>query len=131
LSDGTLEVTMSRHSRWRWLTIAIALSAATPATAGKKTRNSVAKCASFDQRDREDETGVDLSVTSACEPKLACGIKWTLVCAPGTKRSSRHREGVAFQLENGQSDGATASAERCGADGWEISDITWSCEPVR
>jgi hypothetical protein len=124
-----------RPWRARWLAVAIGLSIALPATADtpakkKKPRNRVADCASFDQRDRADENGVDFTIASRCEPKLACGIKWTLTCSPGTKKAARTREGAAFELENGQSDGASASADRCGPDGWEISDITWSCEPL-
>src|SRR5688500_7983052 len=107
---------MPRRRRWRWLAVAIGLSIALPATADtpakkKKPRNRVAECASFDQRDRDDETGVDFTIASRCEPKLACGIKWTLTCAPGTKKAARTREGAAFELENGQSDGASASAD--------------------
>jgi len=125
---------MSRHPRWRWLTYAIALSCvASSASADKKVkkrRNSVGECASFDQRDRESEDGVDLTITSSCEPTLACAIKWSLTCAPGSKRASRTREHASLQLSTGESKDVTASADRCGADGWAISEITWSCEPV-
>lgn len=97
----------------------------------KPKRQSVADCASFDQRDRADEDGVDFTIASRCEVKLRCGIQWALTCAPGTKQAKKTRQGVAFELENGHSEAVTASATTCGFEGWEISDISWSCQPVK
>jgi len=76
----------------------------------KKPKLNIDDCASFTQLDREEEDGVDFAIASSCEVKLACGIKWTLVCAPGTKQSKKTRGAVAFELDTGGSDGATASA---------------------
>ena len=119
--------------RARWLAIAIALSFLSPAAladSAKKKRKSVAACASFDQRDREDEDGVDFVIANSCEIKLACGVKWSLTCAPGTKKAKTTREAAAFELEDGKTEETTASADRCGAGSWELTDISWSCEPV-
>jgi len=129
---------MRSPPRARWLICAIALSSMpssvladddTPAKK-KKPKLNIDDCASFTQLDREEEDGVDFAIASSCEVKLACGIKWTLVCAPGTKQSKKTRGAVAFELDTGGSDGATASAGTCGYHGWEIRDISWSCEPV-
>jgi len=99
------------------------------AAEGKK-KVPVSECASFDQQDREDEDGVDLTVSSGCEVKLACSVKWTVTCAPDSKHPKRKKEAVTFDLENGQSQTASASVTACGLKGWEITDISWSCDPV-
>lgn len=127
---------MRHPTRARWLLAAGAVAAfstvSTSAADPKPKRaKSLGDCASFDQRDREDEDGVDFTIESRCEPKLACSIKWSLTCAPGTKKAKKTREAVAFQLENGQSESHTASAAACGFDGWQIGDIVWSCDPVK
>lgn len=126
---------MRPHTRARWLLGAVVLCFVSPSALAddkakkKRPKQSVDDCATFHQVDREDEDGVDFSIHSTCDVKLSCGIKWTLVCAPGSKKLKRTREQVAFELEYGGSDGATASAGTCGFDGWEITDITWSCQP--
>lgn len=122
--------------RARWLAMAIALSTFAPnaladEAPAKKKKKSVEACATFDQKDRESGDGVDLSIASSCGAKLSCSIKWSLTCSPGTKREKKTWEGVAFELERGQTDGANASANRCDEDdGWEIGSITWSCDPI-
>lgn len=128
---------MRHPTRVRWLlasSLAVAaLSTVSTSAADPKPKRSksIGDCASFDQRDREDEDGVDFTIGSRCEPRLACSIKWSLTCAPGTKKAKKIREGVAFELDNGQSESHTASAAACGFDGWVIGDITWSCDPVK
>lgn len=123
-------------SRARWPICAVALCCLSPsvladAGGGKKKKDrSIDSCASFTQTDREDEDGVDFTVASSCDVKLSCGIKWSLTCAPGTKKAKTFREGAAFELDTGTSETATASTARCGHTGWEIAEITWRCEPV-
>ncbi len=119
--------------RARWLAFAIALSCLAPtavADSGRKKDKSVDSCTSFDQRDRADEDGTDFVVTNSCDIKLACGVKWTLTCAPDTRKEKTTRHGAAFELEDGQSEETEASTAACGNAGWEISKISWSCEPV-
>jgi hypothetical protein len=119
--------------RARWLTFAIALSFFTPAALAdstRKKRRSIESCASFDQVDRADEDGVDFVVGNSCDIKLSCGVKWSLTCAPGGKKEKTTRHGAAFELEDGQTGGAEASTSECGNAGWEISNISWSCEPI-
>ena len=118
----------SRH-HGRWLCIAIALSFASPA-AFAEGKKSIADCTSFNERELDEEAGVDFTIDNKCEVKVSCGIKWTLTCAPGTKKAKKTREQVAFEIESGMSDGTTASTEACGYHGWQISDVTWSCEPT-
>jgi len=121
--------------RARWLAVAIALSTLAPDALAddqpsKKKKRSVASCATFDQRDRSDDAGVELSIASTCEARLSCSIKWALTCSPGGKHEKKTWEGAAFELDTGESQGATASASTCGDAGWEISSITWSCDPM-
>ena len=124
---------MRSTRRARWLAFAIALSFFTPAAladSGRKKRRSIESCASFDQRDRADEDGVDFVVTNSCDIKLACGVKWSLTCGPDTRKEKKTRHGAAYELEDGQTEETEASTTDCGNSGWSISDISWSCEPI-
>lgn len=124
---------MRSTRRARWLSFAIALSMFTPAAladSGRKKRKSIDSCTSFDQRDRESEDGVDLVVANSCDIKLACGVKWSLTCSPDSKKEKKTRHGAAFELEDGQTEDTEALASDCGNASWQISDISWSCEPI-
>jgi hypothetical protein len=126
---------MRTPRRAQWLCFAIALSFLSPAALAEgnkksKKKKSIAECTSYDERELEDENGVEMTITNSCEAKLSCGIKWTLTCAPHTKRAKKTRGAVVFDLESGTSDGTTATTETCGFDGWEITDVTWSCDPA-
>ncbi|MCA9677686.1 MAG: hypothetical protein H6709_14625 [Kofleriaceae bacterium] len=96
----------------------------------KKAGKSVARCVAFDQRDRDDEDGVDFHVSSTCEIRLSCTIKWSLTCSPGTKKQKTTWEGFSFELDNGEAADHTASASACGNAGWSLDHISWSCEPI-
>jgi hypothetical protein len=96
-----------------------------------KHKRSLADCTTFSEHDRDDGGGVDMSVASTCEAKLSCGINWTLTCAPGTKREKQVKQGYAFDLDNGQSDGTTASSDVCGDEAWSVGDVSWSCAPSK
>ena len=125
--------------RTRWARCALALLAvavaASPALAetkkkkraGKK-KTPVSACASFDQRDREDE-GVDLVVGNQCDVKLSCAVSWTLTCAPDTAKRTRTPERTSFALDTGSSQSTLASPATCGNAGWMIDDVTWTCQP--
>ena len=115
----------------RWPLVAVAVASLCPsALADSPHKKKIEDCASFDQRELDDDAGVELTIANRCEVKLACSIKWTLTCAPGSKRAKKSKGGAVFDLESGTSDGATASAESCGFDGWEIADVSWSCKPT-
>jgi hypothetical protein len=98
------------------------------ADADKKKRQSIKDCTSFDQVDRTDDDAVDLTVSNRCEATLACSIRWQLVCAPGTRKAKRSKHASTFELAPDASETATASAAACGFEGWEISEISWSCD---
>ncbi len=122
---------MRSPRRARWLICAIALLVTPEALADDKpAKHKALDCVSFDQRDRTDGVGVELEIASSCAPTVSCSIKWELTCAPDTKREKTTKHGVAFELEDGESDGADASAAVCEDESWEIRSITWSCEPV-
>ena len=117
--------------RAQWLCFAIALSSLAPsalADKDKKKKASIADCTSFDERELDDDAGVELTITNSCEAKLSCGIKWTLTCGPGSKRSKKIRQAAVFLIDSGMSDGTTASSEACGLDGWEITGVSWTCD---
>jgi hypothetical protein len=127
--------------RARWATLALALTIAVPAIAdvgtsdtaspdGKKKKRSISECTSFDQRDRDTEDGVDFTINNSCTVPVACSMRWTVTCAPQSKkRRSRKSDSHAFQLAADAGIKLTASAERCGDDGWSVDDISWSCNP--
>jgi hypothetical protein len=115
----------------RWPTVAVALVLVCPsALADGHHKMKIDDCTRFDQTELDDDAGVQFTIQNKCEVKLSCGIKWTLTCAPGTKRAKKTKEGAAFDLESDTSDGTTALADGCGYDGWEIDDVAWSCEPA-
>lgn len=127
------------RARWAFCALALCLlapaatadpDAEAPKKKDRPSKKSIAACTSFDQRDRADEDGVDFVFASSCETKLACGVKWTLTCAPGTKSAKKTKEAVAFSLDTGTGEEVTASAAACGYHGWEIAQITWSCQPT-
>jgi len=94
-------------------------------------RRPVSACTRFDQR-ASGEDAVDLVVANRCAIPVDCSVTWTVTCAPESpKRRSTKREGAAFRLEPTTSQTTTASAARCGGDGWQITAITWSCAPAR
>ncbi len=129
-----------RNSPWgmRQGALALALAGltlltATPAEAGgkrakKSAKKSLADCSSIDQTDRSDEDGLDFTSQNSCGVPVACTIKWTVVCAPDVRsRRSVRSESAMLTMQDGQ--GASASAiASCGADGWSIKDITWTCD---
>jgi hypothetical protein len=129
-----LEEPMRTTRRARWALFALALSLVIPtqlATADKKKR-SVDDCTSFDQKDRDDEEGVDFSIQNSCSMPVACSLQWTVTCAPESKkRKSRKRDSHSFQLDASNGITLTASTARCGDDGWQVDDISWSCAPAR
>ncbi len=97
----------------------------------KKAGKSLAACTSFDQVDRDDEDGVDLSVSSTCDVKMSCTIKWRLTCSPDSKKKRKSTwEGYSFELEGIASGQTTAAATSCGNNSWSIDSISWSCQPL-
>jgi hypothetical protein len=125
---------MRTTARARWATLALALTLALPtqlaAADGKK--KSVDECTSFDQQDRDDDDGVDFTIHNSCSMPVACSIRWTLTCAPESKkRRSRKTDSHAFQLDAANGITLAASTAKCGDDGWSIDDISWACAPAR
>ena len=131
--------------RARWVTYALALAIAIPSTLAttasaedktptvtKKKRRSVAECTSFDQRDRDEEDGVDFAVHNACAIPVSCSVSWALTCAPESrKRKSRRHDNKRFQLDAAHGISVTATTTHCGDDSWSIDRISWSCEPAK
>ena len=120
-------------ARWAWCALAL-VSLIAPASAQPdkhERKKTVGDCATFDQKENPDAT-VDFTVTNACTIKVECSVTWSVTCAPDSpkRRSSKH-EGASFNLETSQAKTSTASAARCGDDGWSIDDVTWSCAPSK
>ena len=118
----------------RWAVCGLALVIAKPSLAdrgdSKLVRRSIAECTGFDQRDRDSEDGVDISVRNGCEIALRCTVSWKLTCAPESKKRRRDLRGaVDFLLPTSAEKSVTASSGSCGYDGWQLSDVQWSCRP--
>jgi hypothetical protein len=125
---------MTRSARGALCAVVLAL-VCSPAVAGprkskaaKKTRVSIASCTSFDQRDRDDD-GVDVVVSNQCEVRLACSVSWSLACVPAAGKTRRSQHGQAFSLAIEASETTSITPEACGNDGWEIDNVSWSCQP--
>ncbi len=125
----------ARGARWAGCALAItAVCASMSARADKhvkKAKGSVADCASFDQKDSGDDA-VDFTITNSCTIDVECSVTWSLTCAPDApKRRSKKFEGASFTLASTEARTTTASASRCGDDGWSIDDVSWSCAPAK
>lgn len=121
-----------RSTSWaRWATCALAIMIIVPAaTAGDGgAKRSIAKCTSFDQTDRDEET-VDLTIHNSCTIPVDCSISWRVVCAPESKkRRAVHPGSKKVALESAGTTSAQASAAVCGDDSFAIDSIQWSCAP--
>jgi hypothetical protein len=118
-----------RAALWaRWATCALAISICVPALADRG-RRSLDTCTRFDQVDQGDDK-VAFTFHNACSIALECSVSWRLVCAPeSAKRRSAHPGSASFQLADGSSQSATASASVCGSEAWVIDSVRWRCEP--
>ncbi|HVV88577.1 MAG TPA: hypothetical protein VHE35_36285 [Kofleriaceae bacterium] len=120
----------------RGVLCALALAAlCSPAAAGphkktvKRAKVSIASCTSFDQLDRDTDDGVDLVVSNRCDVRLACSVSWSLTCRPAEGKSRRSQHGEAFSLATDATQSTAATIDACGNDGWQIDDVSWSCQP--
>jgi len=102
----------------------------TQAPTVKANKKSLATCTSFDQTDKDDDT-VTFSIKSSCEIPIDCTVQWRLVCAPTSKsRRAEHAKLVTFTAMGQSSSQSTdAGGGECGADSWEIDQVSWSCTP--
>lgn len=93
-------------------------------------KKSLATCTSFEQTDKDDDT-VEFAVTSTCDIPVDCTVSWKLVCAPKSKtRRAEHPASKIFaKMGSSTTSKVDASAGECGADAWEIDQVTWSCTP--
>jgi hypothetical protein len=112
----------------RWLSFALVLLASSSLVFAEG-RRSLASCTSFDQRDKDD-VSVQFTIKNSCTVPVDCAITWRVVCAPQSKkRRAVHAKSVKLALTEASSSSAEASAAVCGDDAFEISGISWSCQP--
>ena len=120
----------------RWVGSALALvslvvSSPINADTAKKKKLAVSDCATFDQKDSGEAT-VDFTVDNSCSIAVECTVTWSVTCAPDSrKRRSKKFEGASFTLAATEVKTTTATADRCGDDGWSIDDVSWSCAPSK
>lgn len=121
-----------RSTTWaRWASCALAIMIAVPAATADQggSKKSIARCTSFDQVDKDEDT-VELTIHNSCTIPVDCEITWRLVCAPESKsRRATHKRSAKFTLTSTGQQAATASAAVCGDDGWTMDGVSWSCEP--
>ncbi|HET9622844.1 MAG TPA: hypothetical protein VFP84_15830 [Kofleriaceae bacterium] len=92
---------------------------------------SVTSCASFAQRE-EGDAKVAFTIRNACAMPLDCTVSWQVTCAPESKkRRAVHADRTKLTLPEGTAASAEASAAACGADGWVIDAVQWSCQPAK
>ncbi|MEZ4360693.1 MAG: hypothetical protein R3B48_10960 [Kofleriaceae bacterium] len=95
----------------------------------QRARQSVSRCASFDQVDK-DEVSLELTVRNGCTMPLDCRVSWRLVCAPeAKKRRTITPSSVNFTVQSSAARATEISAAACGDDAWVIRDVSWRCEP--
>lgn len=106
------------------------LSSLQPATADTPSggKRSLARCTSFDQREK-DETSLELTIKNSCTIPIDCSVSWQLVCAPESKKRRKvTAESTAFTLSTDATQVTALSAAACGDDAWLIRGVTWRCD---
>ncbi len=89
-------------------------------------QRSLTSCPAFHQS-RVGNEGLRLELRNSCAFPVACTLTWAVHCrgaseSPGERSSS-------LELAIGAADSVVASGAACGADGWDIDGIRWSCQP--
>lgn len=104
------------------------LASLQPAAADTARKRSLARCTSFDQREK-DETSLELTIKNACTIPIDCSVSWQLVCAPESKKRRKvTSESTAFTLSTDSTQVTALSAAACGDDAWLIRGVTWRCD---
>jgi hypothetical protein len=87
----------------------------------------IRSCPAFHQS-RAGGDGLRFELHNTCKFPVACELSWAVHCrgaaeSPGTRSSH-------LDLAVGASDAVLASGSACGAEGWDIDDIHWTCQAV-
>ena len=85
----------------------------------------IRSCPAFHQS-RAGDDGLRFELHNTCKFPVACELSWAVHCrgaaeSPGPRSSH-------VDLAVGASDGVLASGSACGAAGWDIDDIHWTCQ---
>ncbi len=101
-------------------------SAAAPGRARSVPRKKiVGSCPTFHQT-RVGNDGLRFELTNTCGFPVACVLSWSVHCR-GPAESPGERSGN-LALAVGARDSVLASGDACGAEGWDIDGIHWSCD---
>ncbi len=107
--------------------LAATSSLATADTAVAKQR-SLARCTSYEQREKNDAS-LEISIKNSCSMPIDCKISWQLVCAPESKKRRKVLpESLTFTISTDATQSTAASATACGDDSWLIQGVSWRCE---
>jgi hypothetical protein len=107
---------------------AVTVLAPKPAAAEGERKRSLARCTSFDQREK-DESSLELTIKNSCTMPIDCKISWELVCAPASKKRRKVTpESTAFTVSTDATQVTALSAAACGDDSWVIRGVSWRCE---
>jgi hypothetical protein len=85
----------------------------------------IGSCPAF-QQTRVGNQGLRFDLHNTCGFPVACVLTWSVHCR-GPEESPGERSGN-LELAVGARDSVLASGDACGADGWDIDGIHWSCD---
>ncbi len=112
--------------------IGIALAPAPNLAAAPRRQRSAPKqrvltnCPAFRQS-RVGNDGLRFELHNTCSLPVVCALSWSVHCR-GSAESPGERAST-LELAIGATDGVVASGSACGAAGWDIDGIRWSCQP--
>jgi hypothetical protein len=85
----------------------------------------LASCPAFHQT-RVGNEGLRFELANTCKRPVACTLTWSVHCRVGESPGERS---MSLDLAIGATDAVVASGAACGAAGWDIDGIHWSCQP--
>jgi len=91
-------------------------------------RKRVKRCVKFDQTLAADQGSITLELDNKCRFDVLCTMRWRVVCDSDDEDSPNRNKRESFELSAGGSYSAVADSVPCGDDGWEVTDVTWTCD---
>ncbi len=85
-------------------------------------------CPAFHQS-RAGDDGLRFELHNTCKVPVACELSWAVHCRGGGDSPGARSSHLDLAVD--ARDAVVASGSACGAAGWDIDDIHWTCQAVR
>jgi hypothetical protein len=123
-----------RYARFALLLALAVLCVERTGSAARRKRSaqraeSTVGCPAYKQ-ERVGNEGLRLELRNGCAFPISCTLSWVVRCRSADAESPGSRSS-ALELQPGARERVLASGSACGAGGWDVSDINWSCDHPR